>query len=638
MSIEVECDGCAKMYRVPDERAGETIRCRGCGASVDIPEPRRAGAGRRKRKGGDTQMLKLLIGGGVGLLGLAAVVYVGMMAFSRGGAKPDVDSNQLVSEQSSAATTTGDTATTSAAPTVTEEEKAANKVAYDARVQQERAKQADTKRDDLAKQHGADKVVTVVITNVPGDPLLANKYLESKVFRASFHDYKEASKKAGDATEANRKKAEQDATANSSGFGMVHYWYKPVHSDLPYPQVFSAASGEGTFTYHAFPVLNLEQFASRMGLGTTTKVDGGKRIIQIKAELPDPVPDPEVEDLVVQFGKDSVATVTVTGAVGDVDRVLYFLESKTATCDPDKTLSVVALQQLGSGKYKFSVAPVNNISLLGEKLTYGKVDSFDDEARTLTLTASLPTDLPPRPTAAELAELRRKEWDKPSPMDTAPKDGEDFYVWVKRVIKGNVPWAAKAALTQLQHHDVEEDKLKEISALLISTLKDSSAIPEHLAAMIVWRTPETDKAILAQGGNKTFTFHNQKAMTETLGKLGTKEAAAALASGLDDFFAGEDVTTALAEFGPLAEDSVMKFASHKDEKVRRRVYTILEAIGTKKCLAKLKGNITKERDDQMKDLAQIAYDTVKARVDEAGEGDPQKKDSPDDSPFKSAPP
>src|SRR5258706_5011848 len=36
MSIEVTCKGCQKRYRVPERAAGKVLRCKACGASIDI--------------------------------------------------------------------------------------------------------------------------------------------------------------------------------------------------------------------------------------------------------------------------------------------------------------------------------------------------------------------------------------------------------------------------------------------------------------------------------------------------------------------------------------------------------------------------------------------------------------------------
>lgn len=38
MAITIECGECFKRYRVKDERAGSTIRCKACGTTIDVPE------------------------------------------------------------------------------------------------------------------------------------------------------------------------------------------------------------------------------------------------------------------------------------------------------------------------------------------------------------------------------------------------------------------------------------------------------------------------------------------------------------------------------------------------------------------------------------------------------------------------
>jgi ubiquitin-protein ligase len=37
--IEFSCPGCAKHFRVPDEYAGRSAKCRGCGGAVTVPAP-----------------------------------------------------------------------------------------------------------------------------------------------------------------------------------------------------------------------------------------------------------------------------------------------------------------------------------------------------------------------------------------------------------------------------------------------------------------------------------------------------------------------------------------------------------------------------------------------------------------------
>ena len=81
MPIQVSCSDCGKKYRFPDERAGDTVECKECGADIDIPGGRSRGSsgrgGKKKRKSGSSGVgAGALIGGGVG-----AVVLLGLVAF-----------------------------------------------------------------------------------------------------------------------------------------------------------------------------------------------------------------------------------------------------------------------------------------------------------------------------------------------------------------------------------------------------------------------------------------------------------------------------------------------------------------------------------------------------------------------------
>jgi transcription initiation factor TFIIIB Brf1 subunit/transcription initiation factor TFIIB len=38
MAIQVECGSCSKEYRIKDEKAGASFKCRDCGARIDVPE------------------------------------------------------------------------------------------------------------------------------------------------------------------------------------------------------------------------------------------------------------------------------------------------------------------------------------------------------------------------------------------------------------------------------------------------------------------------------------------------------------------------------------------------------------------------------------------------------------------------
>ncbi len=68
MSILISCRDCGAEYRVSDEMAGRTIRCKECDARVDVPDDDEPAPRRRSRKraaGSNNTTIILLIVGGV---------------------------------------------------------------------------------------------------------------------------------------------------------------------------------------------------------------------------------------------------------------------------------------------------------------------------------------------------------------------------------------------------------------------------------------------------------------------------------------------------------------------------------------------------------------------------------------------
>lgn len=597
----------------------------------DRPRKRSTRKG-RANSGGNPAVLVGVIGGG-GLI--AAIAIFGLMPLLSTKPllpPPAPDNGQY---PAIAGTTPGVPATIAPTP----EQNAANAAAYEARLERDRLKSAENQKAEMQKRFGADKVVTVIIKNVPGDPVAADKYLNRKLFRAAYHDYKEAASRAQAQTEQNKEQAKQQAIAQAQQQGpfgpmFVHFRYKQVNSDLPYPQIVSGSKANGTFIYHAAPVVAIDQFVGRFEIGERRAIDPGSRTVTVEAQLPNPVPDPDVEELYLQYGRESVAKIRVKGAKGQPDSVTYYLESQTKKSDAAATLAVAGMKPLGSGDYELFVAPVADLQVFAERLGYGTVGGVEETTRVITIEAALPDDLPPRPTPAELAEIHRKEmeklWNKPSNFDDKPRDGEDFYVWALRVIKGNHASAAKAALIELKLKEVDEDHLREVSDTLIATLKDTWNAPEHLEAMAVWKTEGTERAIIGLIGNIHFHRHS-RAIMEALAKFGTKESARALSMGLTDHSYGEDASRSLIEMGSIAEEFVVKFGDHREDGVRARVYEVLAEIGTEKSLPKLRSNASKEKDVFMKDRAKDAIEKIKQRSSDA------KATSDPDSPFSAKP-
>ncbi|MDB5388284.1 MAG: hypothetical protein JWM11_3930 [Planctomycetaceae bacterium] len=135
MPIEVTCDSCSISYRVKDERAGTTIKCKECGSRIkvpnedseedDLPQTPRPGAGKgqrkslKRKKSAESNPQMLIIAGG----GIAALAIVGLLIFlfTRGGKAPG-DGNGIAAgpatTTNSGATGTQGTATQSGTTSV----------------------------------------------------------------------------------------------------------------------------------------------------------------------------------------------------------------------------------------------------------------------------------------------------------------------------------------------------------------------------------------------------------------------------------------------------------------------------------------------------------------------------------------
>ena len=307
--------------------------------------------------------------------------------------------------------------------------------------------------------------------------------------------------------------------------------------------------------------------------------------------------------------------LNISGAIGDPDSVEYFLEREVKASDPNSNLRIAGAQALGNNNYEIFVAPVTDLQLFSESITWGVKTNHDDVLRTIDVLADLPVDLPKRPTAAELAEIRKREAaeeaKKPKPTDKAPKEGEDPLDWAVRIVKGGDRYASKNALLELHLMNVNQERLEEVSRLLVATVDSTNNMPEHLKAMLNWRTDDTEKAILRIDA-KSKSSGDKKALMDALVGLATPKAAEALASGLADLWVGEDSVSRLIEIGPIAEPYVLRYITNKDAKVRVRAYRILAEIGGADSQKRLRPNIRDEREANMREMVK---DTIAAIVD-----------------------
>ncbi|MCC7419353.1 MAG: hypothetical protein IT428_03635 [Planctomycetaceae bacterium] len=387
--------------------------------------------------------------------------------------------------------------------------------AYEERLEAERGKRGLSDKTQFEQQFGRDKTATITITGLTGDAAALDYYINRKLFKAAWADYDAAAKRAQAQNEANKQAAEQKAVQEHKqqwgdfGPGMIWYRYQPVKCDLPYPTIKKGTRAEGTFVYYVAPVLNLDEFSRRFDIGRVTQIDQAGRSLQLQSLLPDPVPDIDLEELLINHGKDSVAKIVVTGATQEKERVSYFLEKQAVRLHPSTTLELVGPKMSKVGEFEMSVGPATDLNALANRIDFGKVTNVDPATRTITVQAALPADLPPRPTPEELHAERMKAWDKPSDMDTKPRGDEDEVTWVLRILKGKHVFAVDAVHARLKGmKPSDEDKAKIVEAL-IATLGDTPRLEAHLDSMRQFQTPEVEKAIIdLLNVKRTFSSEN----------------------------------------------------------------------------------------------------------------------------------
>ena len=653
--IRIDCEHCGREYRLADDKAGKRIRCSDCQGVIEVRPPRKrnspprrqveqrrapasASAGRRRRppqKKSTGGLDPKLVKGGVfaAIAGVASVVaFLGLRTMLGGPAEPPSEQNPVVASTTGEAGLSG--SGTSAAD-LTDEQKAQKDAEYKATLEQKRRENAQNARAAMEKRYGAGNVVTVVVKDVVGDTDAAHKYLNRKVFRAAYAVYQQSQKQATQQTEQNRRNAEQQAVSDHKktwgefGPAWVEYRYKVVESDTPYPRVVNGGRLDNTFTYFAAPAGNLQQFADRVGVGVVQNAGGQK--IEIASQLPTPIPDPDVEELVLQHGAEKVVHVSVKDAHGDPPSVQLFLENNVTAPLTGRRKSLVAFKALGDGRYDFTVGPVANVQVFSESLQWGTVDNLDLQMNELVISANLPDPLPTREelaAAKKEADAREKEI-READRNHRPRPGESELDWAVRTIRDRDTWGIGKALKALTYIDVEEERRDEVSRLLIQNLGDHYfKLKELLPAMLHWRNDDTETALLRHGGSRLASW-DKEVMMEALAELGTEKSAQALATALPDFFAADKSVPHLIKMGPVAEEAVLAFGKHKDAKVRTRVYAILMEIGGRESLKALRNNPRLENTPQMKSAAEMCIDTIKERLAEAKEASEMKSDDID---------
>lgn len=507
-----------------------------------------------------------------------------------------------------------------AAPVVDPAVNAANKAQYEQTLAQSALERS---YNTVKEKFGAQKIAIIVVDGVPGPEADADHYLERKIFKAAYADYEAGQKNAQSQTEANRKAAEEKAVSESSGFGMVWYRYKPVYSDVPYPQVSGGRFGEGRHVYYAGPVNDLAAFGARLKVGNVTSTDANSRTLSIQSFIPTPIPDIDEEELYIQHGKENVLTIDINGAEGEADRVAYYLETQLKESQPGTGLIVVGPRALGAGKFRAFVAPVKDLNDFTTRIAFGSIADLNLDTRRLSINAKIPGDLPRRPTPAEIAEKRREERE----ADERPVKGETEIDWAIRVLKkGDDAWSSniKKVLKALATMDVDQDRLEDVGTALTNWANSSTWAwhnsDDLFPAMDTWSTEKTMRFLV---GKLTDNGWDKGKILKILANHPSEAAARGAASLMTDRRLATEASSALRDMGPIAEDTVLKLTQDQHASMRVEAYDILRTIGTKKCVPKLKSNITKEKDKATRDALRSAIEDIEARL-ATGE----------DSPFK----
>ena len=311
-----------------------------------------------------------------------------------------------------------------------------------------------------------------------------------------------------------------------------------MESELEAAHLESGPAGAGSFTYLVSPVLDLAALAERFGVGKVLNIDNSGRRLEVQALLPDPVPDYDVEQLIVQHGAANVATLVVENAAGDPAAVKPYLQRQAEALHPSVNLQVAGLKPLTIDSYVMTLAPVGDLAVVADQVRFGSVTATDAAKREIRVAASLPKPLPTPPTAvASSGSASNKE----------PAPGESRIDWALRLVKQG-SFAAEPGLLELTAAQPTDADRQRVSQTLVAVLAGTSHWPEKLlAAMVRWKTPEAAKAIADKlaadpGGS------NADAYINALAKMEMPEANAAAVTALSEQIANDRSSWKLKDY------------------------------------------------------------------------------------------
>ena len=504
--------------------------------------------------------------------------------------------------------------------------------------------------NDLNQQF-ANMTVTVKFTNINGDTSRARRYLRAKILDAAYFDYRQAAAKANEQTLANKQRAEQEARKNAapSTFPrLVYYEYQQVQSPLPFPSILGGNRNGSTMSFNCGPCKSPAVFSNNIGMPNSS-VQGN--VITVRCDFKGQIPHPDVEKLINEHGRQSVVKVIVGSAKGPSDLVTLYIREKTPRKSNEFSprITVAGIEPINDDAYVFHAGAVNDVeeyaTTLGSECDWAEVSKIDSANRTIYLTANLPS---PLPTAAEFRELKNLRWqleneerrlrqeqerlareekrEKERASDEADRNGQ------ARPGEANADWIARNFaekstlyfddfLVNLTKTEVEPEILDSVSSNLVTTLEQSPTTQhteELIDAMLVWRTDETDAAILAMVENSKYSSQVKELMA-AMETIGTAESAEKLAMGLAHRSEGDLAKKHLIAMGKITEPSVSRYMKHEDLEVRNRAYEVLYYVGTRESLSVLKENRQMEKRIDIKKNIKSVLDAIEERYPEEEE-------------------
>ena len=375
--------------------------------------------------------------------------------------------------------------------------------------------------EKLREEHGDSSVVTVKISEATGDPELVKLYLQEKT-----------PKKLDD-----RSRRITVAAIEKTGSKKYQFFAGPV----------------GDINYYA------DELESQTDWAEVTKIDPNKRVVFVKASLPEVMPT----------RSDFQELKEIRQKIENEERKIRREEERVAR-EKEREEQAIARKE-------------------------------ESERRE----------------AERAAERAMTEADRAGKA----RPGETNADWISRSFAEKSPSYFDEFLDQLVATKVDPEILPMVSDNLVKTLKENKSsyqCEKIFDAMFAWQTDETDAAIMEIVADPMYSSKVPELM-EAMEKIGTEEAAEQLAIGLTHRSEAETAQKHLISMGKMVEPMVMPYMRHQDIAVRYRAYEILFHVGTPDSLPTLTENRKMEKNVEMRKNIKSVIDAINERYPEEEE-------------------